>query len=211
MARKTSNGIVIAIGLVLVGVAWRAAKRGAKPSVWKPWSDNDAQTFADELVPLGVPLDALLNVYASESGLDPHASSGIAWGLCQAIASTLKSVGWFTDHQKASEFGQLSVAQQAPWVAKILASQIRAIGFIPKNAVELYVANFSPKAAAAHADILYSAPSKAYSKNRGLDKTGAAPKGYIDRADLNAALERARASRPYLDTSNQMRRLSAGK
>jgi hypothetical protein len=208
MARRSSNGLAIVVGLVLVGIAMRGAKRGAKPSAFKTWSDNDAQKFLDELTPLGIPIDAILQVYAAESSLDPKASSGIAWGLCQAIESTLKGVGWFTSHKKASEFGQLTVAQQAPWLAKVVASQIRMIGFVPKNAVDFYTANFSPLAARNKSDVIYRAPSMAYEKNRGLDR---AKKGYIDRADLAAALARARVGRPYLETSQQLRRLSAEK
>jgi hypothetical protein len=206
MSRRSSNGLAIVVGLVLVGIAMRGAKRGAKPSAFKPWSDNDAQTFLDELTPLGIPIDALLQVYAAESGLDPKASSGIAWGLCQAIEPTLKGAGWFASHKKASEFGQLTVAQQAPWLANIVASQIRMIGFVPKNATDFYAANFNPSAARAKADVMYSAPSTAYTKNRNLDQSA---KGFINRADLAAALARARAGRPYLETSEQLRRLNA--
>lgn len=210
MARKSDNAVAIMVGLVLVGIAMRGAKRGAKPSAFKAWSDADARAFIEQLSPLGVPLDALLQVYAAESGLDPAASSGISWGLCQAIESTLKGVGWLTDH-RAKDFGQLSVAKQAPWIAKVLASQIRMIGYTPTNALDLYEANFSPLAARNHADIIYRAPSQNYQKNRQLDKTGAAPKGYIDRADLALALEHARASRPYIETSAQLRRLLPAK
>lgn len=206
MKRSTSTAILV--GLVLLGVANRGAKRGARPSTWKRWTDYEATSFVDAMLPTGVPIQALLNVYAAESGLDPHASSGIAWGLCQAIESTLKSVGWFKDHKKAAEFGALSVDRQAPWIALILASQIRAIGFTPKSALDLYVANFSPLAARSRADVLYRAPSKAYEANRGLDR---AKKGYIDRADLTNALERARASVPYLETMAQVERLTAAK
>lgn len=206
MPRRSSNGLAIVVGLVLVGIAMRGAKRGAKPSTFRGWSDNDAKAFADELTPLGIPLDAILQVYAAESGLDPKASSGIAWGLCQAIEPTLKGAGWFASHKKAAEFGKLTVAQQAPWLANIVASQIRMIGFTPKNAVDFYAANFNPSAARAKADVMYRAPSAAYEANRNLDR---AKKGYIDRADLAAALDRARAGRPYLETSEQLRRLVA--
>lgn len=203
MARK-SEGFALLVGLVLVGIAFRGAKRGARASSFRPWSDHDALAFVDAMTGTGVPLEALLAVYAAESGLDPHASSGIAWGICQAIESTLKGVGWFAKHKRASEFGKLTVAEQAPWVARVVAAQIRMIGYTPTNALDLYVANFSPLAARNRSDVIYRAGSLAYDKNRALDVD---KKGHIDRSDLNRALERAVKSEPYLVTIAQIRRL----
>src|SRR5512139_1630574 len=124
---------VILVGFVLVGLTLRSSRRGYRATSRVVWSDHDARTFVEQLEPLGVPLAALLKVYTAESGLDPRASSGIAWGLCQAIGSTLRSVGW---SKPPREFGTLTVAQQAPWLAKILASQIRMIGFTPTNSLD---------------------------------------------------------------------------
>lgn len=203
MARK-SDGVALLVGLVLVGIAFRGAKRGARPSQFRRWSDHDASAFVDALTGLGVPIEALLAVYAAESGLDPKATSGISWGLCQAIESTLRDVGWFAKHKRAAEFGQLTVAEQAPWVARVVAYQIRMIGYTPKDALELYVANFSPMAARARADVIYRSGSAAYDKNRSLDVDR---KGYIAKSDLARALERAVKSEPYLVTLPQVQRL----
>jgi len=198
MSRKT-NATLLLVGLVLVGVVYRA-KTGqkAKPTQFRPWTASDVDAFVREVGPSGVPLDAALLVYASESGLDPAASSGIAWGICQAIGSTLKAIGWT---QRASDFGKLTVAQQAPWVARLLAYQIRSIGFTPTNALDLYVANFSPMAAKNHSDVLYRSGTQAYEKNRGLDR---GKKGFIDRADLQAALDRAQQTTAYRHTLAQV-------
>jgi hypothetical protein len=147
--------------------------------------------FAEQLGPLGVPLEAALAVYTAESGLDPKASSGIAWGIAQLTGRTLKGLGWL---KPAKEFGQLSVKDQAPWIAKLVASQARMIGFIPKNALELYVANFKPAAAKAHEDVLYRQGSDGYAKNASLDRDR---KGWIDRQDLQVSLNRAEATETY--------------
>lgn len=206
MGTRRASPLVLAAFVVLVGVAYRSRKgRGARPSQFVRWSDHDMGTFIEQVAPLGVPMDAVLQVYAAESGLDPKASSGPAWGLCQAIESTLKGAGW---QRRPSEFGKLSVAQQAPWIARILASQIRMIGFVPTNALDLYVANFSPLAARNHSDKIYSAPSVNYQKNSGLDR---AKKGYIDRADMAAALKRAEALPAYQTALEQLQRLTSAR
>ena len=197
------NWEMAVIALLVIGVATKASRRGAKPSTPAiRWTDSEMATFIEQVAPIGVPLEAALKVYAAESGLDPHASSGIAWGLCQAIGSTLKALGW---QRAAKEFGTLSVAQQAPWIAKLLAYQARAIGFVPDNAIDLYVANFSPLAAKMHANVLYREGTQAYAKNRGLDH-GA--KGYIDRGDLALALGKAESSDAYKNAVAQLRRLT---
>ena len=208
MARKNSDMALVLVGLVLVGIAYRGSKRGAKPTAFRTWNTADVDAFVREIQPMGIPLEAVLAVYAAESGLDPRASSGIAWGLCQAIESTLKGAGWFASHKRASEFGQLTVAEQAPWLARIMASQIRMIGFTPDNALDFYVANFSPLAARNHADVLYRQGTSAYDKNRGLDR---GKKGYIDRADLQAALDRARQTAAYRNTLAQVQAVAARK
>jgi hypothetical protein len=203
MARGYRDSAIWLIGLVLVGWAASPKRKRSPASTWKPWTDDEAGAFLDAMLPTGVPINALLMVYTAESGLNPHATSGIAWGLCQAIESTLRGVGW---GKPASEFGKLDVTAQAPWIARIVQSQIRMIGFVPKNALDLYVANFSPLAARNNADVIYRAPSANYEKNRNLDRKG---KGYIDRADLAAALERAKLSEAYGTTERQIARMTS--
>jgi hypothetical protein len=155
------------------------------------WTDQEMRTFAEQLGPLGVPLEAALAVYTAESGLDPKASSGIAFGIAQLTGRTLKGLGWL---KPAKDFGQLSVSAQAPWIAKLVASQARMIGFVPKNALELYVANFKPAAAKAGEDVLYRQGQDAYAKNINLDRDR---KGFIDRHDLQVSLNRAEATETY--------------
>lgn len=206
MARG-NNGLWILLALVAltvgVGVKVVPRKRGAKASAGAvKWSDADMQAFIDEVRPLGVPLADSLLVYTAESGLDPTASSGIAWGLPQLSQIAAKQVGWT---RPLREFGTLTVAQQAPWIAKLQASQIRMIGYKPKDALELYVANFSPKAAAARSEVIYRQGTASYAKNANLDRDH---KGYIAAADLKVALDRARSTTTYQDAVKQMERLT---
>jgi hypothetical protein len=186
---------------VLLATSYRKPRRG---STFKQWSKDDCEAFRDAIQPLGVPIDSALQVYAAESGLNPAASSGIAWGLCQATAPTLRAVGWFNNHKTAKEFGTLSVELQSPWISQILAMQLRTTGMKSISPLDLYVLNFSPAAAKSGANVIYSAPSKEYMANKSLDAAG---KGYIDRADLQRALDRARQSQAYQITSEQFRTL----
>jgi hypothetical protein len=160
------------------------------------------QAFIDQVRPLGIPLADSLLVYTAESGLDPSASSGIAWGIPQLTQIAAKQVGWT---RPLREFGTLTAAQQAPWIAKLQAAQIRMIGYTPKDALELYVANLSPKAAAARSEVIYRQGTDAYTKNANLDRDH---KGYIAAADLKVSLDRARSTTTYQDAVKQMERLT---
>lgn len=205
MAVRRGHGesALLLVGLlVLVGVLSRPKRRGASSS--RPvidWSDHEMRKFIEEVGPIGVPLDAALLVYTAESGLDPKASSGIAWGIAQLTAPTLRDLGW---NKPGRDFGKLSLLQQFPWVAKLLAYQARSIGFVPKNALDLYVANFKPAAARNHDEILYREGTEAYRKNAPLDR---AHKGYIDRNDLKTSLDQARFSQTYQRAIAQLERL----
>jgi len=205
------NAIVVVAVLFLLARTGKAAKRsgpGPKKTASrglrippKPeaaiWSDDEMRVFGKAVDSTGVPVPVVLEVYTAESGLDPHASSGVAWGLPQAIAGTLKDLGWWGTPES---FGNLSVSEQAPWIAKLLKAQIKAIGYVPKNPLDLYVASLSPRAARQHADILYSRDStfpedrQAYEANVGLDR---AAKGHIDRADLSFVLGKVESSGLY--------------
>lgn len=190
--------------LLLLGVVLVASRSKPRRSTFKQWSRADAEAFRDAVEPLGVPVDSALQVYAAESGLNPAASSGIAWGLCQATARTLRAVGWFNSHKTAKEFGTLSVELQSPWISQILAMQLRTTGMRSVGPLDLYVLNFSPAAAKSGANVIYSAPSKEYDANKPLDAAG---KGYIERADLQRALDRAKQSEAYKTTAEQLRQL----
>lgn len=206
--------------LVLVGVVVFSARRrlplptgktGAKrmPRPGVEWSDDDAKAFVAAVRAAGVPVDAALNVYAAESGLDPQASSGIAWGLAQFVGPTLKGLGW---QRSAAEFGGLSVAEQAPWIMKLLKQQVAMFGRVPSSALDLYILNFWPKAARAGYDVILVRDSqvaserRAYEKNKGLDRTG---KGYITRGDLQTSLDRVVHLPALGRVQAQIRRLAA--
>lgn len=157
----------------------------------------------------GVPLDVVLQVYAAESGLDPAASSGSAWGLAQFTEQTLRGLGYRGD---GSTFGTLGVAAQGPWIARLLKSQVGYLGFTPQDAVDLYAVNFWPVAAKGKQDVILVRDSRdakeraAYAANAGLDRQ---KKGTITREDLRARLDRF-AKLPALERARaQARRLAA--
>lgn len=191
-----------AVLMLAVGSKYVEQRRGARASAkYTKWSDSDMRLFIAELGPLGIPLADSLLVYAAESGLDPKASSGIAWGIAQITSQTLKGIGW---PRTAREFGALPLSEQIPWVARLQAAQIRSIGYTPKNALELYVANFSPKAARERATVIYQQGSDAYAKNWQLDRDR---KGFIAPSDLDYRLQIARNGLPYRTAIEQLKRL----
>lgn len=192
------------MALLLIWFSQSKPKRRGR-AAGPPWTDEEMFTFNNYVKGTLVPTDAALLVYTAESNLDPSASSGIAWGLAQITAPTLREIGW-TD--KAADFGKLGVADQAPWIAKLLQYQSKSIGFTPSNALDLFVANLSPAAAAKKSITIYdgSVPSQAeaYKKNKGLDR---AHKGYITRNDLNAVLTELETSETYMRAIDQLRRM----
>jgi hypothetical protein len=194
---------MLALLFALGGLLTSTRRKGtaAAPVVW---TEDEMRTFVRHVQPLGVPLEAALAVYTAESGLNPKASSGIAWGIAQIIGTTLRGIGWT---RPAKDFGTLSITEQIPWVAKLLAAQIRGIGYVPKSALELYVANFSPAAAKERAEIIYRRGSQAYAKNEALDHD---KKGYIDQADLAVSIRRAEASETYKRAIAQLEKVSHG-
>jgi hypothetical protein len=171
------------------------------------WSDEDMRQFGDQVKALGADPEDVLAVYTSESLLKPSASSGIAWGLAQFTLPTLRKLGWTGT---GSEFGQLSVAQQIPYVIGLLKMQIKAFGSVPQTALDWYVLNFVPSKARAKTSILYDSKVKkesaAYKANKGLDTKG---RGYISRDDLNFRLTQAKGTKVYLAAVDQLRKLAA--
>ncbi len=169
------------------------------------WSDEEMFIFANHVRRTGVRVADALAVYTAESNLDPKATSGVAWGIPQMTAATLKDLKW---SEPASDFAKLSVADQAPWIEQLLEYQKKIIGFTPQNALDLYVANFSPAAAKSKANIIYDSrkPSElaAYEANAGLDT---AHKGYIDRADLKAYLKSWVESDTYARALEQLQKV----
>lgn len=195
--------LLAAVVLLNIGQNTTTRRRGAKGSkAVSNWSDADMLAFIANVGPLGIPLADSLLVYTAESGLDPAASSGIAFGICQLTQIAAKAIGWT---RPLREFGTLSVTDQAPWVARLQAAQIRMIGYTPKTALELYVANFSPKAAKERSEVIYRQGSAEYAKNFRLDRD---KKGYIAAADLNVSLERARNTTTYKNALTQLERLT---
>lgn len=196
------NNTALAVGLLVLLWAWggKSSKRkGALGGV--RWTDAEFQAFRRAVEPTGVPVPVALQVYAAESGLNPKATSGAAWGIPQMIESTLRAVGW---GPPPADFARLSAAGQAPWIGKLLAMQIKQIGFVPKTATDLYVANFSPLAASNHSDVIYRKGSQAYDANFQLDH---GQKGYINRADLALRLGQAENDPAYRAALEQWERL----
>lgn len=208
--------LLVLVGLVVLNVRKSlplpaAGKTGAKrmPRPGVEWSDDDALAFTQAVKAAGVPVDAALQVYAAESGLDPQASSGIAWGLAQFVGKTLKGLGW---QRSAAEFGGLTVAEQAPWITKLLKAQVAMLGRVPNSALDLYILNFWPAAARAGYDVILVRDSQvakerqAYAANKGLDRAG---KGYITRGDLQTSLDRVVHLPALGRVQAQIRRLAA--
>lgn len=207
MARSTRNywGWAALLGLLLLS---RDSKR-RPTAAGARWSDDDMKAFITAVEASGVPLEAALQVYASESGLDPAASSGAAWGLPQFTAQTLRGLGYSGD---GPDFGRLSVAEQSPWIGRLLKSQVAYLGYTPKDAVDLYAVNFWPLGARGRTEVLVVRDSvnarerAAYIANRGLDR---AQKGTITRDDLRVRIARV-ATLPALNQAReQARRLAA--
>lgn len=166
------------------------------------------RTFDAHVMATGVRTEVALLVYTEESNLDPHVSSGSAWGLAQINAGTLKDIGW-TD--PPAEFGKLGVGDQAPWIQKLLEYQTKIIGFTPTNALDLFTANLSPAAARSKSIVIYDSndPSQAayYKGNKGLDRD---KKGYITRNDLALVLTELETSETYMRAIDQLRRIHGG-
>lgn len=194
------------LGVVLLARS-NTGKRRATTAGGK-WSDDDMRAFLAAL-PAGMSPDVVLPVYASESGLDPAASSGIAWGIAQMIEQTLRGVGWKSG---GPAFGRLSVREQAPYVGRLLASQVRTLGFVPTDPVDLYAVNFWPESARRRDDVILMRDSKvakeraAYAKNHNLDR---ARKGWISREDLRESLARVKNLPALVRAQQQIRRLAA--
>lgn len=190
------------LALLLIAVGPKAAPRPGMR-----WTDAQMRAFIDTLKPVGVPLDALLAMCCAESGLDPHASSGSAWGIHQAQSPLLQAIGWKAAPQA---FGKLSVEEQLPWVAKMLREQVRQIGYAPQNAAELWRMNLSPKAARARADILYRRDdpkeAAAYNGNKALDH---GKKGWISMADLAESMASVTRGELFKFHLAQLRRLES--
>lgn len=167
------------------------------------WSDSDMFAFMTAVRATGVAVNDALLVYTSESNLNPQAGNSVAIGIAQWTYQTLKGLGW-TGTFKG--FGGLTVGEQAPWVGRLIAAQVRYIGYVPKSALELYVANFSPVAAKARATKIYSAGTIEYNQNSGLDRD---KKGWIAPSDLQVSLVRAAATKTYADAIAQAARIEA--
>jgi hypothetical protein len=199
----------VVIGLLLLWSIHHEPKQPTKGHTTRgpsePWSDEDMLIFAGHVKAAGVPVETALLVYTEESNLDPHASSGSAWGLAQITTPTLKDIGWT---ESGAAFGKLGVADQAPWIQKLLEYQSKAIGFVPVSPLDLFAANLSPAAARARSDKIYDsavpAQAAAYNANRGLDRT---KKGYIARSDLSAVLNDLASSVTYTKALAQLQRM----
>jgi hypothetical protein len=199
------SGKQVMLGLLLLWMIAQPAKKRRGRAAGPAWSDEDMLIFDGSVRGALVPTEAALLVYTAESNLDPAASSGIAWGLPQITAGTLRDIGW-TD--AAKDFGKLGVADQSPWVQRLLQYQSKSIGFTPQTALDLFAANLSPSAASKQSAVIYDSklPSQAdaYQKNKGLDR---GHKGKITRDDLAAVLTVLETSETYLRAIQQLQRI----
>jgi len=203
------SGEQVAIGLLLLYFTASPGKKAGRARALPPeWTDDEMFVFYNHVKGTLVPPEAALLVYTVESNLDPRATSGIAWGLPQMTGATLKDIGWT---EPAANFAKLGVADQAPWIAKLLQYQSKSIGFVPDNALDLFVANLSPAAAARKSVTIYDgsvpAQAAAYKNNKGLDR---AHKGYITRNDLTAVLTELETSETYTRALDQLGRVKHG-
>ncbi len=193
--------------LACIFFSQKGAKKGTPQRPLGPeWSDEDMFVFANHVKQTGVPVEAALAVYTAESNLNPAAVSRTnASGLAQIMPATLRDIAY---SETPAEFRKLGVADQAPWIQRLLEYQIKIIGFTPTKAVDLYTANISPAAAKSKANVIYDsrvpAQVAAYNANAGLDSKG---KGYIDRADLAAYLRSWVDSDTYRRALDQLRKV----
>lgn len=201
---KGGDGLLILLALaVLAGGSSGGGSGGKRMPRPMAWSDDEMRLYISLLSPLGVDLEKYLVMLAAESGLDPQASSGSAWGLNQAQGPLLRAAGW---KLAPAAFAGLSVKEQLPLVARMLKIQLGGIGYTPQTGAEFWRMNLSPKAAKERANVIYSRADNpaAYAGNKGLDQ-GA--KGFIDMNDLAVVFER-QARRPLVTRHwAQMRRL----
>jgi hypothetical protein len=185
--------------------AQQPKKKRAGRQPGPPWTDEDMLIFDASVRGAMVPTEAALLTYTAESNLDPAASSGIAWGLAQITAGTLKEIG-YTD--PPAQFGKLGVADQSPWIQRLLQYQSKTIGYTPQTALDLFAVNLSPAAAVNKSITIFDGKvpkqADAYKKNKNLDRSG---KGYITRNDLNAVLTELETSETYLHAIDQLQRI----
>lgn len=169
------------------------------------WSDAELEAYARELGPI-VSLEPYLSVLALESGLDPAASSGSAWGLNQAQGALLFAAGW---PSSPAAFGNLDVQQQLPWIAKMLRRQINAIGYTPSTAAELLRMQLSPRAARDRSDVVFDARSDAtfYAANSWLDRNKTGRVTMADLARELGAVEQQQRYRSHVERLRALRRL----
>jgi len=149
----------------------------------------------------GIDPASLLSVYCFESGLDPSAVNpgSSAQGAAQFLPSTLAALGYPGD---PLAFHTLSLAEQWPWMEKLLDSQIVQFGSTPPTAAVILHLQLAPSRA--RTSVVYSAGEPGYAANARMDRAG---KGYIDREDLRAALAASDASATYQAALWQLRRM----
>lgn len=153
----------------------------------------------------GIPLEHLLLMFYAESGLDPQATSGAAWGINQAQGPLLKLAGF---HGNPPDYCLLSVREQLPIVRKCVQVQINAIGHAPQTPGEVWRMNLSPSAAQKRSEVIYARDNPAqrrfYEANKALD-TG--NKGTITLSDLETRIGRTGAGAGFLRHRQQLDRI----
>lgn len=167
------------------------------------WTDDEMRAFASAVRGAGVDPTFALAVYASESGLDPHAVNphSLAQGLAQMMPQFLPGWGF---HGNPVDFHSLSVTAQLPYIVTMLRGQLGALGRSPETAAKLYHLNLYPATARNPVAIERSKDPRSYDANVALDVNR---DGVIDETDLDAFLDRVRKTADFARVLDQLARV----
>ena len=174
------------------------------------WRDSEYHAFVAMARRLGVrPLD-LLVVLAAESGLKPWAIARVngepyALGLNQITPPAARAIK--LSEEQWAEIPELSVLEQLPIVERSLAASFRFGVTAPRDAGEIYQANFAPatlKKGTHDSLVLYASPSGGYKGNQPLDEEN---KGSITVGDMRRRLRKVSGYTPFRDHLSRMRAL----
>lgn len=157
----------------------------------------DLSTLDDIAHELALDPDELATIISIESGWHPEAHNAIpAGGLIGFLPSTMKAIGW---DGTPSQFFELTVAEQLPYVAKFYSPWK---GRIARRG-DLYMATFWPSGVGTPDDNIIAAKEgpnvKVWEQNPGLraPEDGPITSGSV-RAVLSRAMARAEARPRYI-------------
>lgn len=170
---------------------------------------------------VGMKPEHILQVMASESGLNPqaHNSTGDATGLIQFMPNTLKGLGFKGTYQ---DFKNIPDYKQLDYVEKLIKAITKFNGGPLKSAAQYYVGNFIPAALAIPGvkeenprtiicsrnpttphipGVSLQREAHFYSVNQGLDHN---KDGNITYGDMQSAVARAAAGKNYQMALNDL-------